>query len=262
MRRFFIDPSMAARPRSVIQGSDARHIKNVLRLKRGDAVELFDGLGRTYAARIVGYGPEGVDVAISDATCPETESPLDVTVAQAFLKEKKMDRLVRQLTELGVNRLIPFFAARSIPRPTSRRLAGRLSRWNKISRESLKQCNRGRAPEICEPVFLEDALNLAAAARFKLLFWERASASLQDGFQRDLVSSSEAPGIFLMLGPEGGFTGDEVKKAEKAGFFTATLGPRILRAETATVAACAIVQYLLGDMGSEASICGVIKGLQ
>jgi 16S rRNA (uracil1498-N3)-methyltransferase len=226
---------------------DANHVRNVLRLKPGDPVRLFDGRGAEYDARIASISADGVRAAVTGRVRPDTESPLGITIAQGFLKEKKMDTLIRQLTELGIRRWIPFFAERSVARPDSKRLRARKERWEKIAAESLKQCRRSRIPDIGETLSFSEMIEAAAGADLKIIFWEKAA-----GDSRDLFSLSDAgpyTTVFAVLGPEGGLSEAEVETAVAEGFTTAALGPRILRAETATVAACALLQYFLGDLG-------------
>lgn len=246
MNRFFIDPSEADASVPVISGTDANHIKNVLRLKPGDNILLFDGKGVEYEARITALSSKRVEVSILHRFLSTTESPVQMTVAQAFLKDRKMDTLIRQLTELGITKWVPFISARSVPRPNKKRLAARKERWEKIARESLKQCRRGRVMEIGSVVSFENALNMGKACDLKILFWEKETEPADFKF----LPSDDSPydKVFAVLGPEGGFTPAEIEIARDFGFVTATLGPRILRAETATIAACTLLQFFLGDM--------------
>ncbi|MFC1788864.1 RsmE family RNA methyltransferase [Thermodesulfobacteriota bacterium] len=246
MRYFFIEPDKSTGSNFVITGSDARHIKTVLRLKSGDKLGLFDGKGFEYEAKIVDLSTGRVAVSVIRRFLSTAESSVQITVAQGFLKEKKMDGLVRQLSELGIIKWIPFIAERSIPRPDKKQLSARTKRWEKISREAIKQCKRGCIMKIGDTVSFEEILNLSQTADLKIAFWEDDLQPL----------NAKLPGpdgkinkIYALLGPEGGFTKQEIESARARGFVTASLGPRILRAETATVAACVLLQHLFGDMG-------------
>ncbi|MDX2497808.1 MAG: RsmE family RNA methyltransferase [Desulfobacterales bacterium] len=246
MRYFFIEPDKSTGSNFVITGSDARHIKTVLRLKSGDKLGLFDGKGFEYEAKIVDLSTGRVTVSVIRRFPSTAESSVQITVAQGFLKEKKMDGLVRQLSELGIIKWIPFIAERSIPRPDKKQLSARTKRWEKISREAIKQCKRGCIMKIGDTVSFEEILNLSQTADLKIAFWEDDLQPL----------NAKLPGpdgkinkIYALLGPEGGFTKQEIESARARGFVTASLGPRILRAETATVAACVLLQHLFGDMG-------------
>jgi 16S rRNA (uracil1498-N3)-methyltransferase len=245
MRRFYCEKPVVD-SRAVLAGPDANHIKNVLRLNPGDNIELFDGKGLEFVAKIVSLSPRRVEVSVLRKTISCAEPPVQIVVAQSFLKEKKMDILVKQLTELGVVGWIPFFSERSVPRPDKDRLAARKKRWEKIATESLKQCGRGRIMEIGTAVSFETILGIGEAFDLKVAFWENEIAPISP----TLTGEGNRPeNIFVLIGPEGGFSKQEIESIRASGFLTATLGPRILKAETATVAACSLLQYLYGDMG-------------
>jgi 16S rRNA (uracil1498-N3)-methyltransferase len=250
MRYFFIEKPEREDSIFSITGSDARHIKTVLRMKPGDIIGLFDGKGFQYEAKIIDLSPERVQVLLLRRFASTSESPLQIVVAQAFLKEKKMDGLVRQLSELGIIKWIPFIAERSVPRPDKKQLLARTKRWGKIAKEALKQCKRGRIMEIGETVSFEEMLNQGQFYDLKVAFWEDELQPLHanlPGFGEQIDT------VFALIGPEGGFTQKEIEKAGNRGFITVGLGPRILRAETATVAACVLIQYLFGDMSQNKS---------
>ena len=249
MRYFFIKHPKAVGTPSLLTGSDAKHIKNVLRLRPGDKVGLFDGRGLEYLARIVAFCGSDIQVEIVSSFPTVSESNIGITVAQGYLKERKMDGLVRQLTELGVMKWIPFFAERSVPRPDDMRLANRRKRWIKITREALKQSRRGRVMEIGHPLSFEKILDLASGFDVKIVFWENESKPFD--LEGLLPSDDGLKQILVMLGPEGGLTSYEIDSLTKNGFTVRGLGPRIMRAETATLSAVTLVQYLLGDMGKK-----------
>ena len=249
MRYFFIKQSDIADAKAVVKGSDAHHIKNVLRLKPGDTIGLFDGTGLNYETRIITLLPKSVEVLVISRFSSTVESSVQMTVAQALLKDRKMDMLIRQLTELGITRWIPFFAKRSVPRPDEKRLYMRTERWKKIAKEALKQCKRCCSPEIGATISFEEVLSLGKGSDLKIIFWEEESEPVNKEPPTSNLKPPEK--IFILVGPEGGFTSKEVEKAKESGFITAALGPRILRAETATIAACTLLQYLFGDMGKK-----------
>jgi len=246
MRRFFIHPKEILNPTPALADDEARHIKNVLRLKPGDNIRLFDGSGCEYNAEIMTLSDNSAEVSILHRIDSIDDPPVEITFAQAFLKARKMDLLVRQLTELGISKWIPFIAKRSVPKPDTKHLFTRAERWGKIVLEALKQSNRGRFTEIGETVSFEDILGLAPDHDLKIVFWENESKPLHRALSSNTDSYRK---ILAMMGPEGGFTPEEIEDARAAGFVTATLGPRTLRAETASIVACALLQYLFGDMG-------------
>ena len=248
MRYFFIDPSLVTGLEVSITGSEAHHIKNVLRLKPGDGLKLFDGTGFEYEAAIVRVSAKKVTVEIQRKAKAAAPSGVPIMVAQAFLKEKKMDDLVRKLCELGITQWIPFFSKRSIARPDAKRLEARSQRWQRIATEAVKQCRRLDTPQIADALSFEEMLDFSQNCDLRIVFWENESSLLTADF---VSEDNPAKKILLMLGPEGGFTDQEMKRLQNSGFISAGLGPRILRAETATLAAVTLVQYLYGDMGKK-----------
>ena len=249
MHCFFCEKIRPTDQTFLIDGPDNRHITNVLRLGPGDTIGLLDGRGMEYVAAIEAVLPQGTRVRIVSAQPSQTESPVMLTVAQALLKDRKMDRIVRQLTELGVSAWLPFFSQRSVPKPDPRKLTARGERWKRISREAVKQCRRGKVVDIRPAVSFGEMLGQGKRCDLRLIFWENEAQPLAPG------SGLPHPGpfrrIFAAVGPEGGFSADEIEAARAAGFITAGLGPRILRADTAAVAAASLLQYLYGDLGEK-----------
>jgi len=246
MRRFFVHPEALNQKAGLISGSDAKHIIKVLRLKESDRLFLFDGRGYDYEAEIVRVSPEKVEVNVLKKFPSKSEPVVHITVAQALLKDRKMDDIIRQVTELGILRWIPFPAHRSVSRLDRRRLSSRMERWERIAKESLKQCGRNKTPAIISAHSFEAMLSLSENSDMKIVFWENATAALTD-FK--CLHEKPVQHIFMGIGPEGGFTEEEIEKATVCGFRTLSLGPRILKSDTATVSACTLMQYLYGDLG-------------
>ncbi len=247
MRYFYIDPAALQKEPVTLTGSDVRHIKNVLRLKPGSRIYLIDGQGFEYGAVIQRFFPDGVELEIMHKQQGKRESPVRISVAQALLKEKKMDRVLRHLCELGIDQWIPFICERSVPKPGTQRLASRRERWQKIVQESVKQCQRAKLPQITETKTFQDILDVGQSCDLTIVFYENEDATLSSLVTPALQTSVQ--NILLILGPEGGFANGEIAMARAAGCRVAGLGPRILRAETATIVACTLAQFLFGDMG-------------
>jgi 16S rRNA (uracil1498-N3)-methyltransferase len=247
MRRFYIATDQLSKDEPMLTGSDAHHLCTVLRLKAGDRIVVFDCSGNHYQALIKTADHKKVKLFIEHSLPEQSESSLDLTLAQGFLKDKKMDLLVRHLTELGVTRLIPYFAHRSIPSPDPKRLKARYQRWEKIAHEAMKQCGRSRPIELTQATSFDETLAMARGHDLRLIFWEQVSGSppLRMGDYQKPAS------LFVMIGPEGGFEPAEIEKARAEGFLTISMGPRILRAETAALAATTLVQFHFGDMGQK-----------
>lgn len=245
MYRFFIPEPQLQYPIATLTGPDINHVKNVLRLKTGEYIRLFDGTGMEYTGQITSISSHSVRIEIIEKTAPATESPVHISIAQSYLKEKKMDLLIRQLTELGVSFWFPFFSERSIPLPDQKKLALRRQRWKKIAIEAVKQCRRNRLMEVGQALSFNEMLLSAKNSDLKIIFWENADLALNSN--KFFSEKKNIRSVYAVIGPEGGFSNDEIKKALQQGFLPVKMGPRILRAETATIAACALLQYLFGD---------------
>jgi len=247
MRRFFIDPEHIVGPTAVLTGTEARHISAVLRLAPGTTITLFDGSGSLYEAVVTKVSHTRVETKIVSIT-PYIETSEDfrsvLHLAVGLLKGKKMDFIIQKITELGVEKLLPFrsqFCAAHDP------AAGKLARWQKITREACKQCNRPKAPDIDEITDFEDILEQTGKKTYdlKLIFWEDEK---QNTLQEIFHPSHPIDSALILIGPEGGFSGGEVADAISAGFQPVTLGRRILRAETAVIAAVSVLQHKLGNL--------------
>ena len=223
----------------------------MLRLGIGDQVVLFDGRSTEADSVIVRVGPRALEVQVNERRTTEGSDRPDFTLMQAIVKGDKMDFVVQKATELGVTRVIPVTTVRSVPRGLDAsgavRALGKRARWVKIAREGARQCGRVDVPEV-EPVTpLETALKAAHKEAFKLMLWEGAR---EHTVRQVLPPVEEKPQrIVMLVGPEGGFTDEEVAAAREAGFAVAGLGPRILRTETAAVVAMTILGFAVGDLG-------------
>ena len=245
MRRFYIRPEQLKHIPPFIDGADAHHLRVVLRLQPGAMIEVLDGQGQEYQARIISMERDRVCLALENTVANATESSVEIIMAQGYLKDKKMEDLIRPLTELGVSRWIPFLAARSVPAPDPKRLSARQERWRKLSLEAVKQCGRPRAMLIDPVVSFEDVLKEAQPSDLRLIFWEQCASSRRGTLARPGNPSK----LFILIGPEGGFEAHEVTRAQQEGFLTVGMGPRILRAQTAALTAAVIGQFVFGDLG-------------
>ena len=247
MRRFFLERERILSDRPTLIGPDVKHLRTVLRVKRGDEIFLFDGKGSEYRARIIDSTSKNIVLSILERFPSIAESPVSITIGQGLLKARQMDRIVRQVTELGVYSLIPILADRSVPSPKPERWVEKEKRWETIAWESLKQCGRSKIPRLEPPASFKAAVSMAKANDLKIIFHEDGS---KPGPTSNLKDQRDVRHVWALIGPEGGFTRDEVQMALAGGFVSLSLGPRILKADTAVIAACAILQYALGDVGS------------
>lgn len=235
--RFAIDRPPVVGEVVTLAGEEGRHAR-VRRLAVGEAVVLFDQAGHSCVGEMCGVDRDGVRVRVT-ALRPdgEGESRLDLTVAVALLKADKLDWVIEKATELGATRLQPFASAHSLAQPS----AGRQARWQQIARSAAKQCGRSLVPDIAAPCALTAVVALPAAAR--LLLAEHGETVPLAAIALDRPAS-----LLLVIGPEGGFDNAEIAAAANAGFRPVGLGPRILRAETAAIAAVALCQSRWGDL--------------
>lgn len=238
-------------PRSPVPGESLelpadqlRYLRNVLRLKAGDALTLFDGRGFEYSAVITGLGGRRAQVRVTAKNRIPEEPAAKITLAQALPKGAKLEWIIQKATELGASGILPFTSVRSIPKIQENRVEDKLSRWRKIAAEAAEQCGRFDVPEIPGIVTFEKLLGWPAAGSRKIIFWEAESErSLREVLGENAVGIKD---IFVVVGPEGGFAPGEVDRARAAGFVTASLGKRVLRVETAALAVLVILQYTLG----------------
>jgi 16S rRNA (uracil1498-N3)-methyltransferase len=241
MHHFFIAPDAVHGETALITGAEAHHLRAVLRLAAGDRVRLFDGTGRIHEAVITRLGKGEVETRVlaSETAAP---TPVPVQIGQALLKGKKMDLLVQKANELGIDILAPFVSARCEVRTGN---PEREERWHRIVLESCKQCGRP-VPMICRPeTDFAGALAAGGDVDLRLIFWEHERQySLGSLFAR----TKPIRAAKVLIGPEGGFSGEEIEQAAAAGFTPVSLGRRILRAETASLAAMAILQHRLGNL--------------
>jgi len=222
-----------------------RYLRNVLRLKAGDALTLFDGRGFEYSAVITGLGGRRAQVRVTAKNHTPEERAVKITLAQALPKGAKLEWIIQKATELGASEILPFTSARSIPKIIASRIEDKLGRWRKIAVEAAEQCGRFDVPEIPGILTFEKLLGRAAAGSLKIIFWEAES----ERTLREILSDNVAgiQDVFVVIGPEGGFAPGEIDSARAAGFMTASLGKRVLRVETAALAVLAILQYTLGS---------------
>ncbi len=234
-------------PHSIhISGEKARYLATVLRCKEGEELEVLDGRGNSYRAKIVSLGSKEVLAEVTGKSSHTTEPLLNLLLVQGLLKGEKMELVIQKTTELGITGIVPAITERSQMRETRK-----TGRWRRIAEDASRQCGRTTIPVIHEPVpfssiFSEDSAFRLSSEKCKGLFlWEEGHV----GLKKVRVTLGECLSIIVAVGPEGGFTEKEAALAESGGFLIASLGKRILRAETAAISAVALVQFLFGDLG-------------
>lgn len=248
MQRFFV-PAAAIREGLVEFDAAVSHqLRQVLRLAAGDVVAVGDGQGRTWQAELVELDRQRVRARLLAEQVSHSEPATRITLYQGTLKADKFEWVLQKGTELGVQRFVPLIAQRSIVRDQAA-LAGKRPRWQSIVREAAEQSGRTWLPEVAHAQDLAAALHdRQRPADLRLICWENeTSQHLRDAVQ-PAVEAGTAPAIDLFVGPEGGFASDEIATARACGVQVISLGPRILRAETAGLAAVVALLYALHDM--------------
>jgi 16S rRNA (uracil1498-N3)-methyltransferase len=247
MPRLFVDPSKLTEDVVVLTDEDHRYLTRVLRLDVGAVVVLFDGKSVEATARVTRIGPRALELKIEERRPVEAIDRPEVTVVQALPKGDKLDFVVQKATELGAARIIPATTARAVARldPAAVRTLSRRARWQKIAREAARQSGRLDVPDVEGVTTLATALKAAPKDALKLILWEGARHTTL----RDVIPKKRPQQIVIAVGPEGGFTVEEIETARQAGFLPVGLGPRILRTETAALVTLAILGYALGDLG-------------
>lgn len=224
-----------------IEGEALHYLKSVLRIRRGREILLFDGRGGEWRAVVEEYRPGEAPLRILKKENPAS-FPGGITLAQSLPKTDKMDFIIRKATELGAARILPFLSSRSIPRPDAGRRENRLARWRRIAVEAARQCGRSVVPEVGDILSYEEMLGARGADDLGMILWEGE----KERSLKSLLQGGPARGrtrFFVVVGPEGGFSPDEIHRAAAAGFVPVTLGPYILRTETAPLAVLSILQY-------------------
>jgi 16S rRNA (uracil1498-N3)-methyltransferase len=239
--RIYVGEPLAPGLRVRIAGSAANHILRVLRLAPGDALIAFDGRGGEYSARIGGLGRNAVTVEIGEHSPIDRESPLAVTLVQGVSRGERMDLVVQKATELGVRRIVPVLTERAVVRFDAKQRAARLRHWLGVAVAACEQCGRNVVPQIAAPAPLGELLSEGDDDSCRLVLTPAGEASV-----RDLTAGWA--GVTLLIGPEGGLSQAERQSAIRAGYRPLGLGPRVLRTETAAIAALAAVQLRLGDL--------------
>jgi len=237
-RRVHLPPERIGADRADLTEAARHYLRDVLRLAPGDEVELFDGRGATWTARIA---PGFEALALSGRREAASGGPA-IHLLFALAKGEKVDWVVQKATELGAARLVPFAAERSVVRLEPDKGAERAERWRRIAGEAARQCGRADVPEVAAPVSLGAALaDVPPGFRLLVLHGE-------GGAPLPALSLEGAPGVAAVVGPEGGLTTAELEACQAAGAARAALGPRTLRAETAAIAVVALLQAAVGDL--------------
>lgn len=246
MAHFFVSPEQIQGRQVIITGPDVKHINRVLRLNVGDRITIADGSGKIYNAQIVKTGRNEVNCLLSGESMLDPEPDLKVTLVQGIPKGDKMDGIIQKSVELGVARIIPLLSERVVVHLKKDKAFRRQERWQRISLEAAKQCRRAVVPVVGEPINFRGVFEQVQKGVPALMLWEEEKKLALKTVLKGLFSPKA---IFVFIGPEGGFSLDEVKAARENGVVTVSLGPRVLRTETAGPACLSIILYEFGFLG-------------
>lgn len=252
MQRYFIDPGQFGEGTVVITGEDARHIGKVMRSRVGDKLIVSDGNSRDALVQITAIEPQQVAAEIVEPVEAAGEPRLKVTVAQSLPKGDKMETVIQKCTEIGAASFLPFISERTVVQYDGKKEEKRAARWRKIAKEAAEQAHRSRIPAVEAPVSWRELLTGFPAYDLALLCYEQEhGAQLRDAIKPFMgkLMLDQTASILVIVGPEGGFAEQEVRDAEAAGAVSIGLGRRILRTETAAMAALTCIMYESGEMG-------------
>lgn len=242
---YFIQSKQISGQQIHITGELAHHLRNVLRFKQGETLDVVDENRKRYRITLNDLTPHQLKAHILAVSEPKGLPSVEILLAQALLKGPKMDWVIQKATELGISRFLPIKSERTVVRPSQNRASHQRERWSKIAREASQQSGRLDVPQVEDLIDFPQLCYRPLKVDLKLMPWEGAGGHpLRSLFPVDRKIRS----VLLVIGPEGGFSKNEVDLAQKTGFTIISLGQRILRSETASLASLTILQYELGDM--------------
>lgn len=242
LHRFCVAPAQISEGRVRFSREQVHQIVRVLRMRRGDTLAVFDGMGAEHEAELTTVGSGEVTALLKGMRATASEPSLRLVLLQGLPKAEKMELIVQKATELGIHRIVPLRCERSTSKGS-----GRLPRWRIIAREAAEQCGRAMVPRIDEPASFAAFFAAEGGAGLRgIALWEGEEGR---GLREALTLMAGAERLHVLVGPEGGLAPDEVELAGHLGLVTASLGQRTLRTETAALVALGIIQYELGDLG-------------
>jgi len=244
---FFLSPQSIDPPTVTISGELLRHVRDSLRITEGEELLVGDGSGRRYRTVVTQVSKQAVTARILDTQPEPVRKTPTLVLGQALLKGDRMDWVIQKATELGVWRIVPLQTAQSIVQPKPGRIEMQTARWQRIALEAAQQSEQWRVPTVVAPQSLVSYTKNCPADSLRLILTERRTGCWS--LHEIALPAGAGESIMLLVGPEGGWTGEEAAAVEQAGFLPISLGPNILRAETAAVAAIAVLQHRLGELG-------------
>lgn len=249
MSKFYIEKNNVFKNTIHICRDESKHIMKVLRYKIDDIITLFDSDGMTYECIIKSYENEKITSEIIEKIENNNSKTSKIVLVQAVLKSKKMDFVIQKSTELGISRIIPFLSSRTIPKWTAAKCIDKAEHWRNIVKASVKQSGIRKMPSVDNIVSYDEIISSDFNMNKILLYEKERKVSFKE-IIKTITFPSE---ILIMVGPEGGFTIEEVSRAADSGFLTTGMGNLILRAETVPISVLSILQYEAGNLGFDGS---------
>ena len=245
MARFFVNSNQIKDNQIEIKGQDVRHIRDVLRLAPNSKITICDGKGIDYLSLVTEIKKDQILARVIERSPTRSEAKTRVTLFQSLIKGDKFEWVIQKAVEIGVDRIIPIETAHCVVKMNgSRKEAGKLARWNKIAQSAAKQSKRGIIPLISSPISYAEAIKLGLEMDMSYIAYvKEKSVNL-----RSSLKQGHGKTIGILIGPEGGFSKEEISLAEKANIQAITLGPRILRSETAALVSLSNILYECGEM--------------
>lgn len=246
MFQFFTESGQVRDGHAYITGSDVNHIRNVLRLKAGDRLQVIqEDDPHLYLCRILQTEGDTVQCAVEEVLPQETELPVKVILIQALPKGDKMEWILQKCVELGVQEVVPVATKNAVVKLDPKKAANKVGRWNEIAKAAAKQAKRGMIPLVHPVASFAEAISMMQNMDQALIAYEHADMNRMDETRKILTSIREGQTVGIFIGPEGGFTPEEVELAMQSGIRPVTLGRRILRTETAGMTILSWLVYVL-----------------
>lgn len=242
--RIYSPQSLENKTTCELGGDNLKYLKQVMRLKQGDRINIFDCFGREFEAVIQNFSLKTVFIELGKPV-PSAVREIRITLAQALPKARKMDTIIKSAADLGTDRIVPFHAARSVSQIGEEKSEWKLSRWQKIAQEAARSSHSAYITDVSKISSFSGMLALSSPSAWKFIFWEEEFQKTIKDVLTD-ASLADAKDFFIVVGPEGGFSRDEITQAKDAGFISLSLGKQILKVETAAAAIISIIQYEKG----------------
>lgn len=247
MQRYFISPEQIKNDKIVILGDDVHHIKNVMRFRLGAKILCADGSDHEYIAEFEKFEDDHIFCQIIETRPVQGESHTHVTIAQSLPKGDKLELILQKGTELGAYRFLPFSSERTVVKLDQRKIEKKVERWQKIVKEAAEQSHRGSIPLVETPVSWKQLMREVESSSASVwIAYEKGGTPLAEA-----LAETNNPEIIVMIGPEGGFSEQEVEEAKLAGAIPISLGHRILRTETASLLALSCIFFARNELGGE-----------